>query len=89
MTLKLYSNDHDYVFASSKEEAENSLVSFLTKELGYKKEMIELDDWEIFDDEKEFTLNEHEFLAPDFPVRRKVSEWAKLHGPGYFASSDW
>lgn len=79
--LSLYTNDTDYVIASSPAEA----ARICANECGVSLE--EAGKFEVYSAAKTFTL----YQSPDENKKetKTVSAWIKEHGKGYFACSEY
>lgn len=82
--LHIYSNWHEFVIATSIEEAKNIIVESYGYE--FEKEDIEGDGWRQYPDDIEFDLyNEDQTVG----ITKLASEWIKEHGKGHFASREF
>lgn len=88
-TLKIWTNDTEYVIAESADEAIQIASDLTGVPIGDYAE----DVWYARPDDKPFTfVYEEDYEYRGSPERREThtsAEWVALHGRGYFACSEW
>lgn len=79
-TLRLWSNDYDFIIAENKEEA----IALAAKFFSSDKESFEEGDWYALREGDHFTYTDLYGRSH----KKTVAEWIEERGKGYFAS-EW
>lgn len=90
--LHIFTNGIDFVIANGIEEAREIVLPMYGYNQPYEKldwmaqEEVDVDGWEQFPDENNFTLCSDDGVTQE---TKTASEWVKINGKGYFASSEY